>query len=197
MIHALDRLRQLTIGAVAALLVATLVLVVVRGLDEAPTTSAGPPNADEAGDRGEADGARPSDPTRPGDAADGGPGPRGTAEGGSDLVLVSQDVALSPTDHTGPTSPTTTPSGPSVPSTPVTTAPRPTTPGTPPAPPTSPPVTPPTTPGTTTPTPPPTPTPSPAKPAVVDVAVLSGGQLLAVDVNLGAPNLVNLSVLQP
>ena len=194
MIHALDRLRQLTIGAVAALLVATLVLVVVRGIDD-PTTSAGaPPRADEAG---ESDAAGPVGPARPGDAADGDLVPGATTEDGRDLVLVSEEVALSPAGSTSPSTPSTPSSGPGVPSTPVTTAPRPTVPVTPTTPPTSPPVTPPTPPGPTTPTPPPKPTSPPAKPAVVDVAVLSGGQLLTVDVNLAAPNLVNLSVLQP
>ena len=182
MIDALDRLRQLAFGAVAALLVATLVVVVLRGLDEPSSVSSGAP-----ADRDEGRSA-PAVPDAP---AGLGPEPGGVVDGdtsaGGDLVLVSEEVVLSPRGPAAPSAPADPPRGTSRPVTPTPPAP------TPPAP--SPPVTP--TPPPTPPSPPPSAPPAPSKPAVVSVSVLSGGQLLAVEVNLGAPNLVNLSVLQP
>ncbi|MCK5890913.1 hypothetical protein [Aeromicrobium sp.] len=192
MIDALDRLRQLAFGAVAALLVATLVVVVLRGLDEPSSVSSGAP-----ADRDEGRSA-PAVPDAP---AGLGPEPGGVVDGdtsaGGDLVLVSEEVVLSPRGPAAPSAPADPPRGTSRPVTPTPPAPTPPAPTppapTPPAP--SPPVTP--TPPPTPPSPPPSAPPAPSKPAVVSVSVLSGGQLLAVDVNLGAPNLVNLSVLQP
>lgn len=188
MIDALDRLRQLAFGAVAALLVATLVVVVLRGLDESSGVSSGAP-----GDRDEGRSAPavPDGPARPGpepgDVVD------GDTSAGGDLVLVSEEIVLSPRGPAAPSAPADPPRGTSQPVTPTPPAPTPPAP-TPPAP--SPPVTPPSPPTPPPPTPPSAP-PAPSKPAVVSVSVLSGGQLLAVDVNLGASNLVNLSVLQP
>ncbi|MDF1705107.1 MAG: hypothetical protein P1U38_10065 [Aeromicrobium sp.] len=183
MIDALDRLRQLAFGAVAALLVATLVVVVLRGLDEPSSVSSGAPADRDEGRSAPAVPDAPSGPgPEPGDVVD------GDASAGGDLVLVSEEVVLSPRGPAAPSAPADPPRGTSRPVTPTPPAP------TPPAP--SPPVTPPPPPTPPPPTPPSAP-PAPSKPAVVSVSVLSGGQLLAVDVDLGAPNLVNLSVLQP
>ena len=197
MIHALDRLRQLATGAVAALLVTALVVVVSQGFDEGALTSADAPSADAPGDSARS-GSWPSP-----EAANGpevGEAPTQTADGASDLALVSQDVVLTSSGSAGPAAATAAGTSPRVPSAPASTTPTSPVPVTPTTPPTSPPVTPPTpptTPGPTAPTTPTTPAPPASKPAVVNVGVLSGGQLLSVDVNLAAPNLVNLSLLQP
>ena len=191
MIDALDRLRLLTVGAVLTLLVLTLAVVVFRGFDDAALTAAGPQDAD-AGEPGE--GASPG-PSEGEGAPEAERGRDAVVDAGDDLVLVSEEVApVTPRSEGRSTTPT---SSTSIAPT-AAAAQTPTTPTTPPtSQPTSPPVTTPAPPRPTTPQTPTTP-PAPApKPAVVDVAVLSGGQLLAVDVNLGATNLVNLSLLQP
>lgn len=193
MIHALDRLRQLATGAVAALLVVTLAVVVFRGFEEGTLTSADVPS-----DVAPEDSARSGSSSSPGTADGPEAGEAPTEPGGaSDLVLVSQDVVLPSSSSTVPATSASAGTPPRGPSAPASTTPTSSVPATPTTPPTSPPVTPPTTPGPSAPTTPPAAAPPASKPAVVNVGVLSGGQLLSVDLNLDASNLVNLSLLQP
>ncbi len=192
MIDALERLRVLTVGAVAALLVVTLAVVVFRGFDDAATTAADAPSAGAAG-ASDRSGPGPG----PGSSPGAGDAPADSVDRASDLVLVSQDVVLPASGATAPAPVDPASTSPRGPSAPGSSTPNPMTPVTPTAPPTSPPVTPTAPPTPPTPQPPPAPSPPAPKPAVVNVAVLSGGQVLAVDVNLGASHLVNLSLLQP
>ena len=193
MIHALDRLRLLTTGAVVALLVVTLAVVVFRGFEEGTLTSADAPSDVAPGDSARS-GSSP--PPKSADGPEAGEAPTETG-GASDLALVSQDVVLPSSSSSSPPTSASAGTSPRGPSASAATIPTSSVPGTPTAPPTSSPVTPPTTSSPSAPPTPPAPAPPVSKPAVVNVGVLSGGQLLSVDLNPGASNLVNLSLLQP
>ncbi len=198
MTDVLQRTSRLTVAIVFVLLAVALAVVAVRGADESPFTSADAP-ATGAPDADDPSSTEP-DPV-PGPEAAPEPDEPGTdtVDLSDDLVLTSQEVTVTKPHATNPAGSTTggtTTTTPSTPSTPGTSTPsNPGTPSTPVTPPTTPPVTPPVTPPT--PPKPPTPPAPAAPPAVVNVSVLSGGQLVGISLNPGAPNLLNLSLLQP
>ncbi|WP_229053961.1 hypothetical protein [Aeromicrobium sp. Leaf350] len=186
----LRRTTHATVGVIVVLLLTAMVVVAFRGLDEDVLTSPAPAGEDGAGSDDVAPGADPV----PG--LEGTPvAPGATWDAADDLALVSQDVTLSEVgspSHPATTVSSTTPAPrPTTSTPPVTTPPATTPPVVTPPPTTPPPVTPPVTP------PPVTPPPAPAPTSVVNVSVLSGGNLVSVSVNPGGSNLLNLNLLQP